>query len=279
VYAEMVEEMQWAPGPRIHVVLVDRTDDANGFARAIPYPSITIYVTAPADESSLNLYEDWSRAIFTHELTHVLHLDTNSAIVRAARLLVGRVASTNSLSPAWMIEGLATFEETRQTAGGRGRASWPDMVKRTAALEDSFPPLGNLDGYQPDPPGGNLRYLFGEDFIDYVASTRGEDVWRRWVHLYGGHLPFLLPTKRAFGKELQPLYYEWRDAFFARSQAQRRPCAPRAKPSPASRATATRTASHPRSLRRATVWCGPATICGWARRSGRPTATATAATC
>src|SRR5262245_1775541 len=91
VYATMTEEMQWAPNPRIHVVLVDRTDDANGFARAIPYPSITIYVTAPADESSLNLYEDWSRAIFTHELTHVLHLDTNHAIVRAARLVVGRL--------------------------------------------------------------------------------------------------------------------------------------------------------------------------------------------
>lgn len=220
VYDTMTEEVGWEPRPRIQVTLIDRTDDANGFASAVPLPNITIFVTAPGEDTSLNLYEDWNEAIFTHELTHVLHLDTNHGIVRAARAVVGRVASTNGLSPAWMVEGFATFQETRHTAGGRGRASWPDMLKRTAVLEDDFPPLGNLDGFQPTPPSGNLRYIFGQDFIQYVADHQGDNVWTRWVHVYGGWIPFLMPTKRAFGRQLVPLYEDWKVAEFEKYQAE-----------------------------------------------------------
>ena len=196
IYDVLTEELDWALRRRVEVVLIDRTDSANGFATAVPYNAITIYVTAPTGDSSLNLYEDWLTAIFTHELTHVVHMETNHGIVRAARAVVGRVASTNDVSPAWVIEGFATFQETRQTPGGRGRAGWSDMIKRTAVVDDDFPPLGNLDGFQPMPPAGNLRYLFGQDFIQYVADHTGEDVWTRWIHTYGSHVPFLLPSKK-----------------------------------------------------------------------------------
>jgi WD40 repeat protein len=220
IYATMTEELAWQPRPRIQVTLIDRTDDANGFASAVPFPQITIYVTAPGEDSTLQLYERWDEAIMTHELTHVLHLDTNGGIVRAARLVVGRIASTNGLSPAWMIEGLATFEETRHTAGGRGRASWPDMMKRTAVLQDDFPPLGNLDGFQPKPPTGNLRYLWGQDFIQYVSDHRGRDVWTRWTHTYGSWIPFWLPSDRAFGRSLRGMYADWKVDSYERYQAQ-----------------------------------------------------------
>ncbi len=210
VFDELVGELRWQPKQRIHVTLVDRTDSANGYASTIPYNAITLFVTAPTPDGSLNLYEDWNRALFTHELTHILHIDTNHGIVRLARNVLGRVASTHQASPAWMIEGFATLQETRQTPGGRGRAPIAEMVRRTAALEDDFPPLGNLDGFQPDPPAGNLRYLFGQDFMQWVADHQGEDVWTRWTHLYGGHVPFLLPTRKALGRSLSSMYKDWR---------------------------------------------------------------------
>src|SRR5262245_60903823 len=47
VFATMTTELQWTPKSRVNLVLIDRTDDANGFATAIPYDAITIYVTAP----------------------------------------------------------------------------------------------------------------------------------------------------------------------------------------------------------------------------------------
>jgi hypothetical protein len=212
VYARMTEEMAWEPRRRTQLVLVDRTDQANGYAMTVPWNTIVIYVTAPQEDSTLGLYEDWSETILTHELTHVLHLDTNHGLVRLARQVVGRVASTNQLSPWWIVEGLATFEETRYTTGGRGRTPLVDMYKRTAVLEDAFPPLGNLDGLQAAPPAGNLRYLFGQDFIQFIADTRGRDVWTKWTHTYGSGLPWLLPGKRVFGEGLQALYGEWKEA-------------------------------------------------------------------
>ncbi|MBX2798585.1 MAG: BamA/TamA family outer membrane protein [Myxococcales bacterium] len=226
VYEDMADELKWELRQRVDVTLIDRTDAANGFATTVPYNSITVFVTAPTEASTLNTYEDWSTTIFTHELTHVLHMETNHGIVRAARAVVGRIASTNDVSPGWIIEGFATFQETRQSTGGRGRASWPAMIKRTAVLEDDFPPLGNLDGFQPTPPSGNLRYLFGQDFIQYVSDHAGRDVWTRWTHTYGSSVPFLLPTKKVFGRRLVPLYYDWKrhlaDTYEAQAEAVRR---------------------------------------------------------
>ncbi|MCB9677868.1 MAG: PD40 domain-containing protein [Alphaproteobacteria bacterium] len=216
IYDTMSEEMQWKPRRRTEVVLVDRTDAANGYASVVPYNAIVIFVTAPQEDSTLSLYEDWSTAIMTHELTHVLHMDSNHGIVRVARAVVGRVATTNDVSPWWMVEGLATFQETRHTDGGRGRTPMVDMIKRTAVIEDAFPPLGNLDGLQPKPPAGNLRYLFGQDFIQHIADHQGDMVWTKWVHTYGSWIPFWLPTKRVFGKSLVRSYFEWRDALEVR---------------------------------------------------------------
>lgn len=220
VYETMVEEMKWKPRMKTEVVLIDRTDQANGFATAVPYNAITIFVTAPQEDSSLALYEDWSESIFTHELTHVLHMETHRGLVAVARAVVGRIASTNDVSPWWMVEGLATLQETRHTPGGRGRSPYVHMIKRAAIVDDAFPPLGNLDGIQASPPSGNLRYLFGQDFMQYVADHTGEDAWTRWTHTYGGHIPYLLPTKKVFGRRLQGLYYDWRDSVFERYQTQ-----------------------------------------------------------
>ncbi len=210
VYDEMTDEMAWTPRGRTELVIVDRTDSANGYASVVPYNQIVIFVTAPTESSSLGYYEDWSDTVFTHELTHILHIDTNFGMVRAARWVVGKVASTNRLSPSWMTEGLATLQETRHTTGGRGRAPTADMILRTAAVEDAWPPLGNLDGFQAAPPSGNLRYLFGQDFMEFVADERGHDVWTRWTTGYGSWIPYWLPSKRVFGKQLVPMYFDWK---------------------------------------------------------------------
>lgn len=209
VHDTMTEELRWKPRRRTHVVLIDRTDAANGFAGSVPYNAITIFVTGPDGSSTLGDYEDWLTAIQTHEYTHTLHIDTNHGIVRAARYVVGRIASTNRLSPGWVVEGLATFQETRNSNGGRGRTGLVEMMLRTAALEGAMPRLGQMDGYQARLPAGNLRYLFGRDFIQFIADRHGEDVWTKWVHAYGSGIPYLLPGKRVFGEPLHRLHGRW----------------------------------------------------------------------
>lgn len=221
VYDEMTAELSWVPRRRTEVVLVDNTDTANGYAFTVPVNTIVIFVTAPEAGSTLSLYDDWADAIFTHEYTHILHLDTVDGLPRLLRGVMGRIISVNQLSPGWLVEGEATFQETRHTNGGRGRSPYVEMIKRVTILAGEFPPLGNMDGYQTDPPAGNLRYLFGQDYMQYVSDRTGRMVWTDWNHVYGEWIPYLLPSKYVFGERLVPLYMEWKEQLTAKYEAQR----------------------------------------------------------
>lgn len=221
-WVELTAELRWAPRQRVQLVLVDNTDSANGYAMTVPQNTIVIYVTAPTEDTTLSRYEDWNDAILTHELTHILHIDLVRGLPKALRYVFGRVVSVNRITPGWVTEGYATFMETRYTAVGRGRSSYPDMIKRVAVLEDAFPPLGNLEGFQVAPPSGNLRYLFGQDFQSYIAATRGPHVWTDFHERYGAGIPYLLPAKKVFGARFSALHAEWQAGMRARYESQAR---------------------------------------------------------
>ncbi len=220
VFAKMTEELETVPKRPTELVLIDPTDAANGYATPIPVNTIVIFVTSPNENSVLSQYANWNDAILTHEFTHTLHLDTIEGLPKLLRLALGRVVNVHRVSPGWAIEGLATMQETRHTTGGRGRSKMADMIKRMAVLEDEFPPLGNMDGFQVDPPSGNLRYLFGQDFQQYIADSVGEKAWTKWLHAYGGGIPYWLPSKRVFGKRFVPLYKDWKRHMHQKYEAQ-----------------------------------------------------------
>ncbi len=219
----LTEELKTAPKQCIQLVLVDPTDSANGYATIVPNNQIVIFVTAPQEDSSLDYYDDWGSTIVTHELAHILHLDTVGGLPKIGRYIFGRIVSPNLVSPGWITEGFGTFQETRHTQGGRGRAPVVDMVKRTAWLEDRFPPLDTLDGYQSRPPAGNLRYVFGQDFMQFIADRSGEDKWTEWIHRYGASIPYFLGGKKTFGASLYRLHREWVEAVGERYRAQLAP--------------------------------------------------------
>src|SRR6185503_16422999 len=108
---------------RVQLVLVDVEDDPNGFATPLPYPLVQIRAVAPRGNDDFGNYEGWLRYVLTHELAHVVHLDEARGIPGAARKVFGRVPFffPNAATPTWMVEGLATYEETEGTAFGRGR--------------------------------------------------------------------------------------------------------------------------------------------------------------
>ena len=102
-----------------------------------------------------------------------------------------------------MIEGLAVYEETEQTSGGRGRSPGADMVLRMATLEDPFP------RYQPETvfpdswPSGDVPYLFGESFTRFIADKYGSEKLADLNVMYSGRAaPFLMDStaKRALAK-------------------------------------------------------------------------------
>jgi hypothetical protein len=109
------------PRGRVQVILVDQTDLSNGWATPFPYDAIEIAATPPAIESLIGNTTDWLELVFTHEYTHVLHLDRTRGVMQGVRRVFGRnpFAFPNAFLPEWQIEGLATFEESRMTGEGR----------------------------------------------------------------------------------------------------------------------------------------------------------------
>ena len=155
------------------IILLDWTDLANGTASTLPINTIFLYVGHPHEDSTLSLYEDWLDGVLTHEYAHILHLDQVAGVQGILRKLVGRIIAPNQVSPGWIVEGQATWHESRMTPGGRGRASQADMLLRMAALEGKLPALGALDATSGPP--GNARHVFGRSFMDYIAQHSSED--------------------------------------------------------------------------------------------------------
>jgi len=116
---------------RVQLVIVDSDDLPNGFATPLPYPLVTIRAVAPDGSDGFGNHEGWLRLVLSHELAHTVHLEEARGIWRAGRTLLGRAPFLfpNSFAMSWMIEGLATYEETEGTAYGRGRGTEVSLLR------------------------------------------------------------------------------------------------------------------------------------------------------
>ncbi len=162
---------------RVQIVIVDAEDDANGFATPLPYPFVTIHAAGPNGSDGFGNHEGWLRLALTHELAHVVHLEQGSGLWGAGRRLFGRAPFLfpNVFAMTWMVEGLATYEETELTAFGRGRDPDSRMVLRMAALDGRFPKEDQAIYALETWPGGQTPYLFGEAFLRDLSERSGED--------------------------------------------------------------------------------------------------------
>ena len=197
---------------RVALVLTDEDDAANGFANVIPYNAIRLRVAAPDDMSPLADYDDWLRTLLTHEHTHVLHLEETSGIPLLLQKVLGRFYTPQQKLPGWFIEGLAVFEESAQTSGGRARGTMFEMFLRMDALENRLLGLDWI-GFDGEPwPHGNVRYLYGQAFVQFIADRYGSEALGGFVREYGRRLvPYGLnrALKRSTGQTFVELYAEF----------------------------------------------------------------------
>lgn len=223
VHRKLTADLKWAPEEKTHVVLVDFLDITNGSAIPLPYNTIEIYATPPAPNSALGDLDGWFRLVFTHEYTHILHLDQGYGPSKITRDLLGRslvgvfggfpvpfLPFPNLFIPRWMIEGYATHEETRHTTAGRGASAYTAMVLRMAALDGEFFPLDKGSGEEGEWPGGAFRYLYGEAFLEYLAEKHGSAKVNAMFHANAYGLTPLLIDVPAFAKLDTTLESEWR---------------------------------------------------------------------
>jgi hypothetical protein len=176
---------------RTEVLITDDVDEANGAATVQPYPQVRLFATAPDDRGELADFDDWLRAIFVHEYTHVLHVGTIggacATVVNAVLGLggLGVLYAPNQTAPRFIIEGLAVFEETERTSAGRLRSSLWNMFLRTAALEGRLQRIDQIAHTPMQFPFGNSPYLYGAAFMRYLAARYGEATLRRFYEDYG----------------------------------------------------------------------------------------------
>jgi sugar lactone lactonase YvrE len=226
VHARLVPRMMWQPRERTRIVLVDAMDEANGYTSPIPYNRIVLFLTQPAGGPGFGLtsYDDWLRLVITHEYTHVLHLDMVTGGPETVQKVLGRIYFPNMFQPEWMIEGLATYEETEQTGGGRGRSPGAEMEIRTAVLENAFPDLGQASVFPDSWPAGDLPYLFGEGFTRFIADKYGREKLAEVSLVYSSRkFPFLVRStgERVLNEEYGYLWNEWRSELENRYGKQR----------------------------------------------------------
>jgi Tol biopolymer transport system component len=112
---------------------------------------------------------------------------------------------------SWMIEGLATYEETELTAFGRGRNPDSRMVVRMAALERRFPKQDQaiyaLDAW----PGGQTAYLFGEGFVRFVSERSGPETLPRLARQHAVQFPPWLDGRTLRKVSGAGLHAQWSD--------------------------------------------------------------------
>lgn len=162
----LTRDLAWRPPTPIDIVVNDRSDLANGIAQNFPANRMEVYPVPFDSESTLMDYYDWIEELAVHELTHIVANDGATGFYRTLRGIFGNAIRPNGLQPGWIIEGLAVFEESRLTSGGRGRSIVTEALLRTATLykkldaEDYL----SLDRFNDGVfwwPAGHTRYLLG----------------------------------------------------------------------------------------------------------------------
>ena len=206
------------PAGLIDVLVTDHTDSSNGFAQVVPSNRITVFARPPVDVLSLGYFDNWLELVILHELAHIVHLDyARNPIGNLARAVFGRVDTEWPFFPAlgtprWVIEGLATWYESRLTAAGRVRGTFQEMQIRTALIEGRFENIGQASGTSPLWPGGHRPFTYGARFFEYLLEKHGNDRMAAFVEAIAGQwIPYRLDAagSAAFGVSLSDEWNAW----------------------------------------------------------------------
>lgn len=218
-YTELEAHFIEAPEDPIDLLVTDHADISNGFAILNPSNRIVVFARPPVDALALGFSDEWLELVITHELAHIVHLDhVVNPIGRLGRSIFGRVPAEWPFfpelgTPGWVIEGIATWYESRLTQAGRTLGSYHDMQLRTAALEGRLESIGQAGSESPIWPGGNRSYLYGSLFFDYLLTRHGEEKMAAFVDAIGGQwIPYRLDAagRDAFGVSLSEEWEAWR---------------------------------------------------------------------
>lgn len=212
IQGTMARAMGHTPTEKTEILLSDTAESANGSASSLPYNAIRLLVTAPEDFSPLGDVDDWYLELVTHEYTHVLHTDHIRGIPALVNAVLGKTLAPNQVQPRWILEGIGVYQESARTSAGRMRNSMWEMFMRTDVLEHNVASLDQVSNTVRRWPQGNLFYLYGSYFIDWITETYGPETIAQVSRDYGGQLiPWGIQRtiRRVTGRTYDELWPSW----------------------------------------------------------------------
>jgi hypothetical protein len=209
-FDKLTRQFHWEPQGRTEIVLLDVFDLSNGYSTPFPFNKNALYL-APPDEGELLDNSNWLELLITHELTHTVHLDKASGVPEFTRKIFGRspVLFPNLFEPSWLIEGIATFNEsTPEKQQGRLKGPTFEALMRIEK-ERGFLSLSELNSNGRALPTSK-QYLYGVYFYDFLTRQYGQDAAYRYIHNYSDNL---LPRVHSNPVALtgKPLDVLWQD--------------------------------------------------------------------
>jgi hypothetical protein len=195
------------------VVLTDHTDTPNGWATPRPYNLIVIAAAAPSGAEFIGNTTDWLRMVFTHEFTHIVHLDQSHGWARGVRNVFGRVplAFPNLFLPTWQIEGIATFYEGSAEREGRLYSHDFREIERAPAGAGRTFPLDRANGGLTAWPSGQASYAHGVGFHRYLSTQFGDDRFGELSRRSAGRVPYTAAHSftHVYGESLRRLWADY----------------------------------------------------------------------
>ncbi|HOF32626.1 MAG TPA: hypothetical protein PK624_00120 [Spirochaetota bacterium] len=171
-YPALTKSQKWIPYSKVKIVLTDDMDISNGYATPSPDNIIRIYLKSPQPEDTIGNMNNWLESVFVHEFTHILNMDKRYGFWRFIYIFTGRfVAFPNAIVPLWQLEGNAVYSESQLENSGRLSSSLARMIVRTDFLAGNDRSLSEAANSHAGWPGGNIAYLYGAYFVNYMNSA------------------------------------------------------------------------------------------------------------
>ena len=206
-------------GCRLSVVLEDAGTESNGYADPV-FRRLHLYLYPPSDPG-LGFAPSWWELVGVHEYVHWLQLTAASGLPGALAWAFGDAWAPGVFTPAWLVEGVAVYAESAGSPyQGRLNAGFFDAYLQARLLAGRPPSLPEALFVPPAFPGGETPYLYGGEFVEYLALTYGQEAVTRFLRGSAAtalsYLTPLLPlagldrtARRVFGKRIPELWREW----------------------------------------------------------------------
>jgi hypothetical protein len=179
----------------IRCIILGNSDEPSGYFSPVPPHHMGLGIHAPTYPLAGSKTESWLELVFTHELTHYIHLTSEYGTIHAFSRIFGNGISSAFafFLPGWMTEGIAVEFETLYTAGGRGRNPFFEMLYKAPVIEDRFFTLKQSAYPSAFPPKSRI-YTAGYLLVNYMMEVYGTEIFQS-IHNEFLRFPFFGPWR------------------------------------------------------------------------------------